>query len=157
MSYLKRLTVIAVPVAVFAIAGTGFSQEQSLKKKDVPKAILDQFQKSYPKATAKGYAKETEAGKVAYEIESVEGTTHRDISYSADGTVMAVEESMAYADVPEAIHTAVKKDYPKMTVARCEKIVEGAATHYELIVKSGRKKQELVYNADGALVEKEKK
>ena len=157
MVYLKRLIVIAVPIAIFAIAGTAFSQEQTLKKKDVPKAILEEFQKSYPKATVKGYAKETDAGKVVYEIESVEGATHRDISYSADGTVMAVEESMAYADLPEAVRTNVKKDHAKATISTCEKITEGEATHYELIVKVGKKKQELVYNADGTVVKKEKK
>ena len=157
MISLKRYMFIALPVAIVAIAGAVVSQEQSLKKNDVPKVILDQFQKSYPKATVKGYAKETDAGKIAYEIESTEGATHRDVSYNADGSVIAIEESMAFADMPEAVRTNVKKEYAKSKISTCEKVTEGDVVHYELIVKTGKKNQELVYNADGTMVKKEKK
>jgi len=147
---------------IFAIAGsalmwTAFAQEQSLEKKDVPKAVLDAFHNSYPKATIKGYAKETDQGTVAYEIESVEGKAHRDVLYTADGSVLTTEESVVYGELPESIRDTFEKDYPKARPSICEKIVKGTTTQYELVVQSGKEKHELVYNPDGTLAEKEVK
>ena len=157
MFYLKSFTVIMLLVFTLVAIATGLSQEVSLKKKDMPKAILAAFNTSYPKATIKGYAKETENGNISYEIESMEGKTHRDVSYTADGSVVSLEESIAYADVPEAIRNVVTKDYPKAKVTVCEKVTVGAVTNFELVVRSGKKKQELVFRADGTLVKQEKK
>ena len=157
MSHLKHRIALTLMVAVVIFAGTSPSQELSLKKKDVPKAILNAFHTSYPKATIKGYAKETDQGNVSYEIESLEGKTHRDISYTADGSVVSIEESIAYSDLPETIRNAIKKGYPKAKVSTCEKVVEGGTTNFELVVQSGKQKQELVFKADGTLVKQEKK
>lgn len=157
MSYRRFLTAFALLVAVMCFANTSPAQEQSLKKKDVPKAILAAFQQSYPKATIKGYAKETDEGTVVYEIESMEGNIHRDVTYTADGTVATIEESLPYAELPEPVRNAVTKEYPKAKVSMCEKVTNGSTTQYELVVRSGKQKNELVYNADGSLVTKEKK
>ena len=154
-----RLFLIAVTMlaAMIVVTATCFPQEQSLKKKDVPKAILDAFKTSYPKATIKEYSKEIEKGTVVYEVESVEGTTHRDISYTADGAVVSVEESLPYKELPQVVRDALTKEYPKAKVSICEKVIKGSTTQFELLVKSGKQKLELVYNADGTLAEKEKK
>jgi hypothetical protein len=118
---------------------------------------LDAFRKSYPKATVKGYSKETDDVKVVYEVESIEGKKHRDISYTFDGSVITIEESLAYTDIPALIRDVITKDYPKAKVFTCEKVMEGSITQFELLIQMGKKKQELVFNTDGSLVEKEKK
>ena len=156
MSHCKHLIALTLLVASVFLAGTSLAQELSLKKKDVPKAILDAFHKSYPNATIKGYSKETDSGLVSFEIESVEGKTHRDLSYRADGSVVSIEESLPFSDLPEAIRNALKKDYPKAKVSLCEKVVEHGTTTFELVVLSGKHKKELVFNGDGTIVKEEK-
>ena len=157
MFTMKHFIALAIAFSIIVFSATCLSQEQSLKKKDVPKVILDTFHKSYPKADIKGYSKESENGNLSYEIESLEGKTHRDVSYSADGSVVSVEESMVFSDLPEPIRDAIKKDYPKAKVSMCEKVVEGNTTTFELVVRSGRQKYELVFNAEGTLLKQEKK
>lgn len=157
MTHRLFLFTVTLLAAMILVATMCFPQEQSLKKKDVPKAIMTAFKTSYPKATIKGYSKETDQGTVVYEVESVEGTTHRDITYTADGAVVSFEESLAYKDLPQPVRDALMKEYPKAKVSICEKVIKGSTTQFELLVKSGKQKLELVYNADGTLAEKEKK
>jgi hypothetical protein len=91
------LTYLLLLVGIFIFLNIGIAQERSLKKRDVPKAVLEAFKNSYPKATIKGYSKETDNGKVVYEVESIERKKHRNISYTSDGRVVTIEESIAYA------------------------------------------------------------
>jgi len=150
-------SVLILIIAMAIPPGMSFSQEQSLKKKDVPKAIMGAFEKSYPKATIKGFSKETGKDKVVYEIESTEGDLHRDVSYAVDGSVVSVEESMSFKDLPEPVRSAFAQKYPKAKVISCEKVSEGSATQFELLLRAGKKKYEVVFNADGSIAEKEER
>jgi curli biogenesis system outer membrane secretion channel CsgG len=150
-----RRCVFLLLLACFSACVSASAQEASLTKKQVPKAVLDAFAKAYPKATTKGFSRETEKGKTSFEVESVEGAVHRDVSYSADGSLLSIEESIAYADLPEAVRAALAKEAPKGTASSCEKITKGDVTEYEIVVRSGRKKEELLFSARGALLERE--
>jgi hypothetical protein len=131
------------------------AQEKRLKKGEVPRAVLSAFEKAYPHATVKGYSSEPKDGKTAYEVESMEVKTHRDVLYAADGTVLEIEESMAVSDLPEEVRVAVKKDYPKGSIASAEKLTKGEATEYEVIVKHGKMKTEIRLDPSGKILEKE--
>jgi hypothetical protein len=131
------------------------AQEKRLKKAEVPQAVLSAFEKAYPKATVKGYSREPKDGTTAYEVESMEGKTHRDILYAADGTVLAIEEGMAVSDLPEEVRAAVKREYPKGSIASAEKLTKGEATEYEVILKHGKTKTEVRLDPSGKVLEKE--
>lgn len=157
---MKRSFTILLLLLVAALTGVaqkGEDQERSIKKRAVPKAILAAFEKSYPQAKVKGYSKEMENGVAEYELESQDGKISRDISYAEDGSVLAVEESMAYADLPEAVRATITKDHPKHTVASCEKVTKGSTTEYEVLLKLGTKKTEVVFDVAGAVVKKGEK
>ena len=132
-----------------------FAQEQAVKAKDVPKPVLDAFRKSYPHAQIKGYSKEKEKGVLTYEIESTEGKTHRDVTYTAEGTLVSAEESMKSSDLPEAVKTTIQKEYPAYSISRCEKISADSTIQFEVVVKKEKKQIELVLDQQGKIVEKE--
>ena len=124
--------------------------ETKLEKKDVPAAVIAAFGKAYPKATMKGFSKEVEKGKTVYEVESVEGKMTRDATYSADGKVMVVEESVEMKDVPAAVQQALEKKYPKAKVNKAEKLMEGGTVGYEFKVTTAEgKKAEVKFDAAG--------
>lgn len=102
---------------------------------ELPAAVKDAFKKSYPKATIRGTAKETEDGKTVYEVESVENGKARDLMYNADGTVTSIEEEMNAADLPAPVTAALKKLYPKATITVAEKTTEGKTIQYDLQLK----------------------
>jgi hypothetical protein len=124
--------------------------ETKITKKDVPAAVIAAFEKAYPKATLKGFSKEVEKGQTLYEVESVEGKMTRDATYSADGKVVAVEESMDMKDVPAAVQQALEKKYPKAKVNLAEKVMEGTSVGYEFKVTTAEgKKAEVKFDANG--------
>ncbi len=139
------------------VAAATSAQEQSIGKKNVPKAVVETFRKSYPNATIKGYAKEVDEGKTVYEIESTEGNVHRDVTYAADGILQTIEESLPFSDLPEPVRNTITKEYPKGKISISEKVIKGSTTQFEVLVKSTGRKYELVLNGDGTLVKKETK
>ena len=117
-------------------------------KPGLPAAVADAFKKAYPNAVIKNWAKETEGGKVQYEIESMDGAQARDINYAADGTVLVMEEALPTADLPAAVSAAVAKTYPKATITKVERVTKGKETQYEVFLK-GAKVPEALFSPDG--------
>jgi hypothetical protein len=124
--------------------------EKRVAKKDVPAPVLAAFAKAYPKATVKGYAKESEKGQTMYEVESMEGRTHRDVSYSPEGKLLVLEESMDVKDVPAPVQQALDKKFPKAKVRLVEKVTEGGSVGYEFkLTTAAGKKKEVKFDASG--------
>jgi hypothetical protein len=124
--------------------------EAKVEKKDVPAPVLTAFAKAYPKATVKGYAKESEKGQTMYEVESMEGKTHRDVSYAPDGKLLVVEESMDVKDVPAAVQQALEKKFPKAKVNLVEKVTENNSIGYEFkVTTAAGKKAEVKFDTMG--------
>jgi hypothetical protein len=98
----------------------------------LPPAITAAFKKSYPTATIRGTAQETEGGKTVYEVESVDKGKARDLMYNVDGTVISIEEEINAADLPAPVTAALEKLHPKATITVAEKVTEGAAIQYDL-------------------------
>ncbi len=148
---------MAFLLAALLLATSVDAQEQSIKRKDVPKAILAAFEKTYSKVKIKGYTKEVDDGKTVYELESVEGAVNRDITYMADGSIVSIEESLPVSELPDVIRSASEKQHPNSKISGCEKVTKGAVMKYELVVTTGKQKHELVLNPDVTVAKTEKK
>ena len=83
----------------------------------------------------------------------MDGKQQRDLIYAADGTVLEMEEAMDPKELPAAVQRAVVDKYPKGTIARAEKPTKGASVTYEVVVSQGKKRVELVFDANGNEVE----
>ena len=125
------------------------AQEQAIKAKNLPKAVLSAFEKEYPNAKILGCSKEKEHGKIIFEIESIDGKIHRDLSYDGDGNNLEIEEEMSFEALPAAVQSAFRKDYPGGKVLRTEKVAQGETVKYEMVVKDGKKKREIIYDGNG--------
>jgi len=119
----------------------------------MPAAVEAAFKKAYPNATVKNVAKETENGKVQYEVESVDGGRRRDINYNPDGTVILYEEELTEADVPAVVVAAIKARYPKATITTRERLYTMAdkSANYEFILK-GAGVSEVILTPEGTWV-----
>src|SRR6476659_5903446 len=123
--------------------------EQKIACKSMPAAAANAFKAAYPNAVVNDCSKEIDKGKVAYEFSSDEGKTHRDVSYSDDGKLVAAEETVSVEAVPDAVRKALKTKYSKGTVARAEKITGEGGVKYEFRVKNGSKRAEVVFDDQG--------
>lgn len=134
------------------LAFGAFAQEKKITQKELPAPVLASFQKTYPHATIKGVGKETENGKTYYEIESVDGKTNRDLLYLADGTVAEIEETVAAADLPASVKSAVTAKYPSGKIQKAEKTTRGSTITYDVRVDVGNTKHEMSIDAGGKVI-----
>jgi hypothetical protein len=130
-------------------------EEKKITREDVPAAVLAAFTKAFPKAQIIGFTQEMEEGRVAYEVESTEGTIHRDVLYYADGTLIVIEESLPANKLPRAVKKAVQKESPGGTILLAEKLIRGKTIEYELHMKENGKEFELLIARDGKLLKRE--
>jgi len=145
-----RVFLIALAISLFSFSAA--AQEKKITAKQVPAAVITAFKNSYPNATIRGYAQEKEHGKTFYEIESLEGATHRDLLYNPDGTVAEIEESIAAADLPAAAQDAIHKKYPRAVISLAEKTTADGKVSYEVIAKQGKRRITMEFDADGKIV-----
>ena len=155
MSTRRVLVRFVLVVATTSVLGfSALAQEAKVTKKKVPPAVIAAFKSTYPQATIRGYAREKENGKVYYEIESIEGTTTRDILYNPDGTVAEIEESIAVSDLPADAQEAMHATYPSSVIIKAEKITRGDVTGYEAHAKQGKKYVSMEFDASGKPLKK---
>lgn len=141
---------VALALQLCSPAWAQEDQEAKVEKKDVPAAVLAAFAKAYPKATVKGYTKEVEKGQTIYEVECVEGKTHRDVTFALDGKLVMVEEEVEMSDVPEAVRQALEKKFPKAKVNIAEKIMDAKTVAYEFHLTTAEGKEaEVKFDAQG--------
>ena len=127
------------------------AQDRPIRKKDVPKAVLQAFQKSYPNATIRGTAKEREHGVTYYEIESIDGMMHRDLLYKKNGTVAEIEEGIEPGSLPAGVKAALSKAYPDYKVTKAERTTHGSVTDIEVLIRTGKNRREIVFDSKGKI------
>ena len=146
----KPFPLLVVAGLVLGLAASFLAQEQQVRRKGVPEPVLAAFEKAYPNATVKGYSKEKDdAGRTVYEVECVEGTVKRDVTYLADGTLVSVEEIVELGAVPSVVKAAVDTKFPGGKILRVEKIMKSDQVAYEFQVRHNGRKTEVVFDPDG--------
>ncbi len=154
MKRASRLLLLLLPTAlVLGVVALPWAQEQQkeqqVNRKGVPAVVVVAFEKAYPNATIKGYSKEKDNGKVTYEVECVEGTVMRDVTYAADGTLISVEETVETSELPTGVKAALDKNFPGGKIRKAEKIIKGDVITYEFKIKHNGRTTEVVFDPEG--------
>jgi hypothetical protein len=130
---------------------------ENIKLEEAPKAVRDAIEGRFHGAKVSTTERETENGKVVYEV----ALTHKDRKYEMhikdDGTIEAIEKEINLKDVPEAVLKAVKDKYPDATIQAAmevNKVRDRKETldHYLIAAKIGDKKKEITVSLDGKAV-----
>ena len=145
----RVLGIAATAVLAIAVTASAQAQEQQISRKDVPAVVLAAFEKAYPRAMIKGYSKEVEKGQTTYEVESTEGKIHRDVTYTGDGKLISVEESMDINEMPPAVKAAINKRFPGGKILKSEMVTKGNVVGYEFEIEHNGKKTEIAFDAKG--------
>src|SRR5262249_18864229 len=117
----------------------------------------------FPQAKITSVEKETENGKVVYDIELTEKGRKYEMDIKEDGTVLEIEKKVAAKDVPPAVTKALRDKYPNATVKDVMEVnkVEGrreTPIHYEVTLESADgKKFEVIVSLDGKSIKTEAK
>ena len=116
----------------------------------VPQIVKDQFAKKFSEAKDVKWSKEN---KSEYEAEFNMNGKKYSANYSIKGEWMETEEQISTIELPEAVTAAVKKSHPKSELVDADRITNSkGALKYEVVIKSGINKQELLFDAAGNTV-----
>lgn len=150
---------ITAVLATFLIA---FSQanasEKEVSKHQVPKTVLEAFEKAYPNAKEVEFEKEMIEGKAVYEVEYKENGKEYEILYDSDGAILQKEEAIDVKALPEGIVQAIFQEHPKATIEEAKKVMkhDGTITGYEVEIKTEGEELELELDTYGKILKTEK-
>ncbi len=155
---------LGLGVVVVLLVGTGVrADEEKVALDKVPKAVMESFKKRFPKAQPVEAAKETENGKVMYEVTFKDNGKNVDVSFTEDGKLTLIEKEIDRKSLPKAVAEALEKKYPKATYKIVEeviKVTDGKETldYYETLLETADKKQvEVEIAPDGTIKKTEDK
>lgn len=158
MNLTKPFKLFLIILIACSLVSCEDEQERYVTEKEVPQAVLQAFNNAYPGATIKEYAEETEDGQTFYEVSCEFEGRKIDAIYNPDGTVSAIEEVIAVAQLPDNIHQAIAKEFQQFSINLAEKIEKEGKLFFEvkLLNTKNQRKYELLFSDTGKLVEKEK-
>src|SRR5688500_18006261 len=84
-----------------------------IAKSHVPSEVIKAFKTAYPRASVRGYAKVEIDGTPFYKLETIDGDTHRKISYTPDGSVAKLEDRNTVYELLAVALQATEVKYPK--------------------------------------------
>lgn len=152
-----QYVITAALAALPMILGQANAGEKGLSKNQVPKAVINAFEKAYPNAKGLEFEEETFEGKAVYELEYKENGMEYEFLYSADGVLLQKEEEIDGKSLPEPVAQAIKKAYPKAEIKEVEKLMkpDGTVIGYEVDINAAGKKIELELDVSGNILKTE--
>ncbi|MER2514770.1 MAG: PepSY domain-containing protein [Nitrosomonas ureae] len=116
--------ITTILATLWIASGSAHASEKEVSKDQVPKAVLEAFEKTYPNAKEVEFEQGMIEGKAVYEIEYKENGREYEILYDADGEILQKEESIDVETLPEPIAQAIAKAYSKAALEEAEKMIK---------------------------------
>jgi uncharacterized membrane protein YkoI len=140
-----------------AVAGQVNAVEKELGKSQVPKAVIEAFEKAFPNAKGMEFEEEMFEGKVAYEVEYKKNGMEYEFLYSPDGALLQKEGEIDGEMLPLPVVLAIKKAYPKAEIKEVEQVMkpDSTVTGYEVEIKVAGKEIELELDVGGNILKTE--
>jgi len=152
---------LAVGLTLVAMGRAEDDKAKKIPLDKAPKAVRDAIQGRFPGADVNSIEKETEKGKVVYDVELKQKGRKYEMDIQEDGTIIEIEKEVALNDVPAPVMQALKAKFPKATIKEVMEVnkVTGkreTPDHYEVTIETADKKtQEVTVSLDGKSIKKE--
>jgi inner membrane protein involved in colicin E2 resistance len=150
--FMKSLkpVVAAISFTVLLVTASALAKEKKVEKTDLPAAVQKTVDEQSKGASVRGYSKETEKGKIEYEVQlSVSGHS-KDVSIDADGKVIEVEEEVALDTLPGAVQSGLKQKAGQGKIVKVESLTKhDKLVAYEAQVQRQGKRSEIQVGPDG--------
>lgn len=141
---MKRIIIIAVATGLAWV-----TYGQKVNEKDVPAAVKNAFTKAFPNVKNAKWSKE-DANE--FEAEFRAGKEEKSAVFDSNGTWINTETEIETNELPASVQSSIKKQYPGYKIREAE-ILEtpNGVKSYEVEIKKGGMKHEIVLSADGAI------
>jgi hypothetical protein len=161
---MPRLTVASSLIAL--AYSSARAQEKPIATRDAPVAVIQNVSARFPEARIAGVSTETVDGKPLYEVTLKQNGRTIDVTATPEGWLTLIEREIARRQLPRAVETLLRAQYPRATFKMVERVtsVAGSAetlSFYEVLLIDKKKQMlEVQVSPDGKAilnVEKKKK
>jgi len=147
---MKANLFVALAASGLLFAGTASAQEKKIKRSDLPPAVEKTVAAQSAGATIKGFSTEKENGQTIYEAEMTVNGHSKDISMAADGSIVEIEEQVAFDSLSPEVKAGLQAKAGKGTILTVESLTKkGKLVAYEAKVDTNGKKSEVQVGPDG--------
>jgi hypothetical protein len=144
----KNLAVLAV--AGLFLATVASAQEKKLKRSDLSPAVEKTVAAQSAGATIKGFSTEKEDGKTLYEVEMIVSGHSKDISMTADGAIVEIEEEVVLDSLSPEVKAGLQAKAGPGKITKVESLTKkDKLVAYEAQVMTNGKKSEVQVGPDG--------
>ena len=145
---LKNLAVLVIAGSILTASAS--AQEKKIRRSDLPPAVEKTVAANSEGATIKGFSTEQENGQTIYEAEMMVKGHSKDISMTADGSIVEVEEEVALSSLSPEVQAGLQEKAGKGKIGKVESISKkGKLVAYEAHVVTDGKKSEVQVGPDG--------
>jgi uncharacterized membrane protein YkoI len=125
-----------------------------IKFEEAPQAVRDSVERRFPGAKVSTTERETEKGKVVFEVALAQKDRKYELHIKDDGTIEAIEQEINLTDTPNSVLAAVKNKYPDATIQAAMEVSKfkdrkETLDHYLIAIRIGGKKSEIAVSLDG--------
>jgi hypothetical protein len=146
----------SMTIAGLLIGGVAAAQEKKIKRSDLPAAVEKTVAAQSSGATIRRFSKETENGRIFYEVEMTVNGRSRDVLVDVTGAVVEVEEEVGIDDLPKSVRAGLLDKAGKGKLLKVESITKyDKLVVYEAQVDTYGKKSEVQVRPDGGRLDHE--
>ncbi|MBW3524496.1 MULTISPECIES: PepSY-like domain-containing protein [unclassified Chryseobacterium] len=125
---------------------------QDIRQSEVPSIILNNFQKTFPKASDIDWEIKGNLYEVEFETGFL-GDDHK-VLYSRDGKLVRHEEEISKSGLPKAVLASIKRSFNGYRTDDIKKITEGGKVIYNVELKNYSQEWKVVFDAQGKILQK---
>jgi hypothetical protein len=139
-----------VAAGVLLLAGNASAQEKKINRSDLPPAVEKTVAAQSAGATIRGFSTEKENGQTLYEAEMTVNGHSKDVSMTADGSVVEVEEQVALDSLSPEVKAGLLAKAGKGKILKVESLTKkDKLVAYEAKIETDGKKSEIQVGPDG--------
>ena len=145
------MNISKVPIVIaISLSTLLFAQEKKIQRSDLPPAVEKTVAAQSKGATIKGFSTEKENGQTYYEAEMAVSGHSKDVLIDPAGTVVEVEEQVAFDSLPAAVRDGLRDKAGKGQILKVESLSKhDKLVAYEAKVQTDGEKSEIQVGPDG--------
>jgi len=144
------LKVIMIAAMCLGLAAFAEDNEKKLQRADLPPAVERTVAAQSQGATIKGFSEEKENGQIYYEAEMMVSGHSKDVTMSKDGTIVEIEEQVAFDSLPAAVKQGLQSKAGQGKIVKVESLTKhDKLVAYEAKVQDNGKRKEIQVGPDG--------
>ena len=142
---------LILTISILGLSFTNISA-QDIHQSEVPSIILNNFQKTFPKASDIDWEIKGNLYEVEFETGFL-GDDHK-VLYSRDGKLVRHEEKISKSNLPKTVLASIKRSFNGYRTDDIKKITEGGKVIYNVELKNYSQEWKVVFDAQGKILQK---